>query len=134
GEPAAGAAEAVLASVRQAVASGVVPFPGSDGIPASVPAAPATAVSTHTELVAAPFRIAGTVDGGPTFDAVVPGPQAPDGVLRVRGTGGLRFTATPSLPDLAALDPAATGRDALRLADAAIWQAIRIGDVSAYLG
>ena len=124
-----------VTAVRGALAAGQRPIAGQAGIPATV-SGRSSATMTAVD-VAAPFRVAGEVRpaGKPPvpFDALVPGPSAPDGVLDVPAAGPLSFTATPALPDPRSLDGVG-GRDALRAVQIALWQSLRMSDVSAYLG
>ena len=127
------------AAVQSSLAAGGSPTAGVNGVPASLPTstAPAPAPAPANVDVAAPLHLVGTVTppGQPavSFDAIVPGPQAPDGVLQLPVSGAVRFTATPSPPDPASV---VVGQDraALRSLEVALWQVLRVDDLSAYLG
>lgn len=134
GDPLPGSAEAALRAVAQALRSGTRPVAGAGGVPASIPALSPPA--TTDVPVAAPFHVRGavtTATGDVPFDAVLPGPQAPDGVLTVNATGTVRFSAEPSIPDPSTLD-GLSGRAAVRALETALWATLRLDDVSAYLG
>ena len=137
GQPSAGAAESALAAVRAALAAGTAPLAGAGGVPAAIPVQPGSPAPSTTDVpVAVPFHVRGEVaspSGAVPFDAIVPGPAAPGGVLVVPAAGPVRFTAEPSLPDPATVAPAA-GRDALRALETAMWSSLRRDDVAAYLG
>ena len=125
----------LVEQVRNGLSSGGRPLAGSGGVPGSLPAR--SSVSTAAVDVAAPFRLVGEVrppGAAPVpFDALVPGPAAPDGVLVVPAAGVVTCSATPASPDPSSLS-GVSGRAALRAVEVALWQVLRAGDVSAYLG
>lgn len=148
----------LLDQLRAAVVAGQLPVAGAGGFPLTLPAT-GSAVRTDSRRVITPFRVRGTVTAGAAsaaVDALVPGPNAPDGVLVVHVQGSADASPTPrvsltahaSAPDPSSLTPPAsapTWRDALahaspqevasafHAAQAVLWQDV-LATNSPYLG
>jgi len=112
-----------------ALAAGRAPIAGADGLPVAIPAM--SAVRTLPRPVTVPFAVRGQLDDV-AVDALLPSADHPDGslVLRSRGPGRLRFTATASLPDPATVGPGA----GLAAVEVALTQVLRRGQFTHYLG